>query len=182
MVWFYGGSWVTGGSILYPGDLLVDTGDVVVVTVNYRLGALGWAVNDELAQESPDYPTSGNYGMLDMLESLRWVQENIQFFGGDPRSVTIFGESAGSLCISFLLVSTENIPVQGLFHRAIMESGVAAQGTGEPSLGQAIWDAELNRNITDNVIDVLQCGTCKQKQKKTTKRKQKQKKKNCVWC
>jgi len=121
MVWFHGGMYVFGGAAtpLYYGDRLAAEGKVVVVTVNYRLGALGFLYHDALAREDPN-GSSGNYGTLDQIAALRWVRENISNFGGDPDRVTIFGESAGGWSVCTLLAS----PVaRGLFQRAIIESG-----------------------------------------------------------
>jgi para-nitrobenzyl esterase len=92
---------------------------VVVVTMNYRLGMFGFLSHPELTAESP-HGASGNYGILDQVAALRWVQENIAAFGGDPRNVTIFGQSAGAHDIGLLMTSPL---ARGLFHRAIGESG-----------------------------------------------------------
>jgi para-nitrobenzyl esterase len=91
----------------------------VVVTFNYRLGAFGFLAHPELTKES-DRRASGNYGLMDMVAALQWVQKNIAAFGGDSRRVTIFGESAGAMGISYLMASPQ---AKGLFHRAIGESG-----------------------------------------------------------
>ncbi|MDD5225515.1 MAG: carboxylesterase family protein [bacterium] len=121
MVWFHGGAYLFGGAAtpLYYGDRLAAEGKVIVVSVNYRLGALGFLFHDGLAREDPN-GSSGNYGMLDQIAALRWVRENISGFGGDPEKVTIFGESAGGWSVCALLAST---PARGLFQRAIIESG-----------------------------------------------------------
>ncbi len=119
MVWIHGGAFVTGsGSIpWYDGTAFATHGDVVVVTLNYRLGALGFLSLADM--EKPHY-ASANYGLLDQIAALRWVQEHIAAFGGDPRNVTIFGESAGAMSIGALLAMPE---AQGLFKRAILQSG-----------------------------------------------------------
>lgn len=120
MVWIYGGGLLNGtaSTPLYAGDELARRG-VIVVTVNYRLGALGFLAHPELSQES-SYGGSGNYGLLDQLAALRWVQNNISAFGGDPHRVTVFGQSSGSISISALTTSPL---ARGLFQRAIGESG-----------------------------------------------------------
>ena len=95
MVWVHGGGF-TGGSgamPLYSGGRLATRGDVVVVTVNYRLGVLGFLAHPDLADEESG--AAGNWGLLDQVAALRWVQDNIEAFGGDPATVTVFGESAG---------------------------------------------------------------------------------------
>ncbi len=122
MVWIHGGGCTTGAGSLdvYDGEMLARLG-VVVVTINYRLGPLGFLAHPLLSAESPD-GLSGNYGMLDQIAALEWVQRNIAGFGGDPGCVTIFGESAGGASVARLLVSP---PAAGLFHRAIAQSGAA---------------------------------------------------------
>jgi para-nitrobenzyl esterase len=120
MVWFHGGSQTFGhtASAMYDGSALAARG-VVVVTVNYRLGVLGYLAHPELSAESP-HGSSGNYGLLDQIEALGWVRRNIAAFGGDPANVTIFGESAGAMGVVQMLSSPL---ARGLFHKAIAESG-----------------------------------------------------------
>jgi para-nitrobenzyl esterase len=121
MVWIHGGGFVfgSGGDPFYSGAELARTRGVVVVTINYRLGGLGFLTHPGLAAEDPDH-TSGNYGLRDQLLALEWVQRNIEDFGGDPAHVTLFGESAGgwSTCLHYTDMKTA-----GLFERAIIESG-----------------------------------------------------------
>jgi len=117
MVWIHGGALITGESDDYDPAALVRRG-VIVVTINYRLGALGFLAHPALASR-PGGP-SGNYGLMDQQAALRWVQRNIRGFGGDPRNVTIFGESAGGLSVLSQLASPG---ARGLFSRAIVESG-----------------------------------------------------------
>jgi para-nitrobenzyl esterase len=120
MVWVHGGSNRAGGSAedSYDGAALAARG-VLVVTINYRLGPLGFFAHPELAAESPHHST-GNYGLLDQIAALRWVQQNIAQFGGDPGNVTIFGESAGSVDVTTLMASPLSA---NLFRRVIAESG-----------------------------------------------------------
>ncbi len=128
MVWLHGGSFETGsGSMdIYAGGHLAAEG-VIVVTVNYRLGPLGFLSHPALSKEAPS-GVSGNYSLLDQIAALEWVQRNITGFGGDPSNVTVFGESAGGISVLDLIVSP---PAQGLFRRAIVESGVLMdQGFG----------------------------------------------------
>ena len=137
MVWIYGGGF-TGGSASQPdydGDALSRKG-VVVVTFNYRLGLFGFLAHPELTKES-DRRASGNYGLMDQIAALQWVQKNIAAFGGDPKKVTIFGESAGSVSVADLLTSPQT---KGLFVRAIGESG-AWMGLGISSM-RTLADAE----------------------------------------
>jgi para-nitrobenzyl esterase len=119
-VWTYGGAF-TGGSgsdARYDGEALAKKG-AVVVTYNYRLGTFGFFAHPELTKEST-HTSSGNYGMTDMLATLRWVQKNIAAFGGDPNRVTIAGESAGAMLVAGMVGSPEG---KGLFQRAIAQSG-----------------------------------------------------------
>lgn len=120
MVWIYGGGLLngSGSTPLYAGDTLSRRG-VIVVTFNYRLGALGFLAHPELTRESP-HGSSGNYGHLDQLAALGWVKRNIAAFGGDPDNVTVFGQSSGSISISALIASPL---ARGLFRRAIGQSG-----------------------------------------------------------
>ncbi len=120
MVWIHGGALVIGHGHLpvYDGSALAKQG-VVVVTINYRLGPLGFLAHEGLSAESPD-GVSGNYGLLDQLAALTWVRDNIAAFGGNPGNVTIFGESAGSWSVCYLYASPL---AKGLFHRAIGQSG-----------------------------------------------------------
>ena len=122
MVWIHGGGFTIGSANqdLYHGAALAAEG-VVVVTINYRLGPFGFLAHPRLSAESPE-GISGNYGLLDQVAALQWVQRNITAFGGDPGNVTIFGESAGSVSVACLLVSPLS---KGLFHRAILQSGTA---------------------------------------------------------
>jgi para-nitrobenzyl esterase len=120
MVWVHGGGFTTGAgsSLLYRGGDLARDGDVVVVTGNYRLGALGFLGHPALGD--PSTGTIGSWGLLDQIAVLRWVRDHIAAFGGDPGNVTLFGESAGGMAISALL----GVPAaRGLFHRAVVESG-----------------------------------------------------------
>jgi para-nitrobenzyl esterase len=119
MVWIHGGGFFrgSGSNSAYDGEALARRG-VVLVTLNYRLGALGFLTHPALSRESA-HGVSGNYGLLDQIAALRWVQKNIAHFGGDPASITVFGESGGANSICILMVSPL---AKGLFHRAILQS------------------------------------------------------------
>lgn len=137
MVWIHGGAF-TGGSgtvPLYDGEGMARKG-VVFVTINYRLGILGFLAHPELSAES-DLNTSGNYGILDQIAALKWVKENIAAFGGDPNNVTIAGQSAGSFSVNMLVVSPL---AKGLFHKAIAQSG--GMFGKDLMLGQTLQAAE----------------------------------------
>jgi para-nitrobenzyl esterase len=120
MVWIYGGGFTggSGGLAWYDGENLAAKGPVIV-TLNYRLGSLGFFSHPELAKES-GHNASGNYGMMDAIAALQWVKRNISAFGGDPNNVTVAGESAGAIMVGALVGSPQ---AKGLFHRAIAESG-----------------------------------------------------------
>lgn len=142
MVWLHGGSNIagSGSESIYDGASLAAHG-VIVVTLNYRLGILGFFSNPELTRESPHH-SSGNYGLLDQLAALAWVQRNIAHFGGDPGNVTLFGESAGAIDAGVLMTSRLST---GLFRRVISESGPAFTA-GVPlsqaeAFGTAVADA-----------------------------------------
>src|ERR1035438_9701988 len=122
MVWIYGGGFKAGGTseLRQESEVLAKQG-VVVVSMNYRMGIFGFFTLPELIVESPQ-KAAGNYGIMDQLAALQWVQRNIAAFGGDPSNVTIFGESAGSMSVSVLMASPA---AKGLFQRTIGESGSA---------------------------------------------------------
>jgi len=126
MVWIYGGGYLAGSTseARQDGENLADKG-VVVVSMNYRLGIFGFFVHPELVAESPQH-AAGNYGLMDQSAALQWVHNNIKAFGGDPKNVTIFGESAGSFSVSSQMASLLS---QGLFAHAIGESGAAFPGS-----------------------------------------------------
>src|SRR5262249_49686684 len=126
----HGGGLVVGESDGYDPSALVAH-DVVVVTINYRLGELGFLAHPALAAEAAS-GASGNYGLMDQRAALRWVRRNIRAFGGDPDNVTIFGDPAGALSVHSQLASPL---AAGLFHKAIVESG--SYSLTQPSLATA---------------------------------------------
>lgn len=144
MVYFYGGAFTDGGGAapLYDGTNLAARG-AVVVTMNYRLGPLGFLAHPLLTEEA-EFNSSGNYGLMDMVASLEWVQDNIEAFGGDPDNVTIFGQSAGAMAITSLMTSPLT---EGLFHRAIGQSimggGVSPNGANATLAAQEQNGANL---------------------------------------
>lgn len=153
MVWIHGGAFITGsgGSSYEPSRLVAE--DVIVVTMNYRLGILGFMPADGLPEGS------GQYGLMDQQLALQWVQDNIQAFGGNPDNVTIFGESAGGHSVLSQLVSAGAITgSEGLFHKAIVQSG-AYQPTQVPqAVGEAIIGAPVIADLGCNTEpDVLAC-------------------------
>ncbi len=134
MVWIHGGAFIlgSGSTPLYSGGRLAQRGDVVVVTINYRLGALGFLNWNALCDE-PDRPPA-NVGLRDQIAALEWVRDNIEAFGGDPDNVTVFGESAGAMSVGTLLGTPR---ARGLFHRAILQSG-AAHNVSSPELADRV--------------------------------------------
>ncbi len=131
MVWFHGGGFVNGGSspAVYDGSRFARRG-VVLVSLNHRLGRFGFFAHPALSREAPAGPL-GNYGFLDQIAALHWVRRNVAAFGGDPRNVTLFGESAGGNSVHTMMISPL---ATGLFHKAIVQSG---GGRTNPSLPMA---------------------------------------------
>ena len=125
MVWIHGGAFTigSGSQALYDGSVLARRGDTVVVTINYRLGPLGFLRLADVTNGK--IPSSGSEGMLDQVAALEWVRDNIAEFGGDPGNVTIFGESAGGMSVGTLLAMPA---ARGLFHKAIPQSGASHTG------------------------------------------------------
>jgi para-nitrobenzyl esterase len=138
MVWIHGGAFVAGSAAAFTGAHLAELGDIVVVGVNYRLGALGFLGIDQLGMPH-------NLGLRDQIAALRWVRGNIAAFGGDPERVTVAGESAGSLAVSLLMVCPE---ARGLFHGAILQSGAIS----------LIHEQRLAERIAGRFMDVLGTG------------------------
>lgn len=165
MVWIHGGGFSSGSgsSAVYHGTELARLGDVVVVTLNYRLGALGFLGHPAVADDHPadgEVPMVGNYGLADQVAALRWVRDSISAFGGDPGNVTVFGESAGGMSISSLLA----VPAaRGLFHRAIVESGPvyvhsserAAEAGEELFAELGMWDPSREDLLRVPVADLV---------------------------
>ena len=124
-LWIHGGALVSGTGADYDPSVMVAENNIIVVTINYRLGALGWLVEPGLLAQTPSFfqnvGDAGDYGLMDQQFALQWVQRNIGGFGGDMRKVTVGGESAGGLSVSSNLVSTTT--AKGLFRSAIIESG-----------------------------------------------------------
>lgn len=151
MVWLHGGgfSFGSGNSFLYGPDYLVAE-DIVLVTLNYRLGPLGFLT------AGPDAP--GNQGLKDQVLALKWVRDNIAAFGGDPNQVTIFGESAGASSVQLLLLSPL---AKGLFHRAISQSGSAlnpwsmAASSSQRAARLAANLGYVGANKTEEILDFL---------------------------
>ena len=144
MFWIHGGAFATGTifSTLYEASYIAYLGDVIVVTVNYRLGPFGFLYSDDESSGSP-----GNQGLHDQILALKWVQDNIEYFGGNPNDVTIFGESAGSISVGALYLSPL---AKSSFHRAIMQSGA-------PNAPQRIVSKKEGLRRTNELIEKLDC-------------------------
>jgi para-nitrobenzyl esterase len=144
LFWIHGGGYTHGsaGEALYDGGPLATRGDVVVVSINYRLGAFGFL---HLGDHLPEAGLSANCGQLDMIAALEWTRDNIGSFGGDPANVTIFGESAGAAAVGSLLAMPD---AKGLFHKAILQSGT----------GRAVT-RERGKEIAQLVLDELGIGS-----------------------
>ena len=144
LVWIHGGGFVigSGSQSIYDGVPLARRGDVVVVTINYRLGALGFLYLNELCPERPEL--AANPGLRDQVAALEWVQRNIGAFGGDPSNVTLFGESAGGMSVATLLGTPA---ARGLFARAIAQSG-AAHNVHDPGSASRVAEHFLSQLAT----------------------------------
>ena len=153
MVWIHGGALVGGASDYYDPTKFVENEDVVVVTINYRLGILGYLAHQALSAESPD-GASGNYGFMDQQAALEWVQRNIKNFGGDPDNVTIFGESSGGLSVHMQLASPL---AAGLFDRAIIESGAYQLNTASLATAETRGSTFAGLMGCSNQPDVAAC-------------------------
>ena len=155
MVWIHGGGFVSGTIFTrgFDGSYLAQMGDVILVTVNYRLGPFGFLYSSDQSTAAP-----GNQGLHDQVLALKWVRDNIQHFGGNPNDVTVFGESAGSMSVGALYLSPLT---KGLFHRAIMQSGAPNAYLGSTSLKEASRRTnELAKNLNcdrDNLPDSIKC-------------------------
>lgn len=147
MFWVHGGAFVAGSSkteVYGPEFLLTE--DVVVVTINYRLGILGF-----LAMEDPKLEVPGNAAFKDMVMALKWVQKNIEQFNGDPNNVTVFGESAGGASVHLLMLSPM---CKGLFHKVIAQSGCALNVWAQGSRCSKLVAEKLGF-ISDNEAEIL---------------------------
>lgn len=151
IVFIHGGGFSSGsGSVpIYNGENMAKK-DVVFVTINYRVGILGFLAHPELTEESPNN-ASGNYGLMDQIAALEWVQNNISNFGGDPNNVTIAGQSAGSFSVNYLVASPL---ASGLFHRAIAESGAALLPSARLTMDNTLRNAEERGVDVDSSLGV----------------------------
>ena len=128
MFWIHGGGNTSGLKDIYNFSKMVDRHDVIVVTINYRLGAFGWFTHPAIQDNHEGIDKTSNFGTLDIIEALTWVNKNIELFGGDPSNITIFGESAGGHNVLSLIVAPQS---KGLFHKAISQSGYTTSTSKE---------------------------------------------------
>ena len=143
MFWIHGGGNTSGYKGYYDFSTLVETENVIVVTINYRLGPFGWFSHPAVQGSAKGLDRSSNFGTLDIIQALRWVQNNIEKFGGDPDNVTVFGESAGGHNVFALLVSPLS---DGLFHKAISQSGYLETATVHEAINQNMAHPEMRRS------------------------------------
>ncbi|KAM8753451.1 neuroligin-3 isoform 3-T3 [Rhynchonycteris naso] len=149
MVYIHGGSYMEGTGNMIDGSILASYGNVIVITLNYRVGVLGFL-------STGDQAAKGNYGLLDQIQALRWVSENIAFFGGDPRRITVFGSGIGASCVSLLTLSHHS---EGLFQRAIIQSGSALSSWAvnyQPVKYTSLLADKVGCNVLDTV-DMVDC-------------------------
>lgn len=153
MVWLHGGGYASGSGAYptYWGDQLAATGEAVVVTINHRLNAFGYLYLAEIG--GPRYADSGNVGMLDIVEALRWVRDNIAVFGGDPGNITIFGQSGGGGKVTTLMAMPA---AKGLFHRAIAQSGIGLRADTPEQATQTAHAYLKVLDIAPNQLDRLE--------------------------
>lgn len=149
MVYIHGGSYMEGTGNIIDGSILASYGNVIVITINYRLGILGFL-------STGDQAAKGNYGLLDQIQALRWIEENVGAFGGDPKRVTIFGSGAGASCVSLLTLSHYS---EGLFQKAIIQSGTALSSWAvnyQPAKYTRILADKVGCNMLDTT-DMVEC-------------------------
>jgi para-nitrobenzyl esterase len=158
MVWIHGGGFTSGDGLQFgggtDGSVIVRKSGLVVVSLNYRLGQFGFLAHAALSSEDSEHPSSSNYGIEDQIAALEWVQRNIAAFGGDPNNVTIFGESAGGWSVCAHLASPRSA---GLFHRAIVESGICLMPQSSLAGAEAQGEVFAARLGCDGAEDVLAC-------------------------
>jgi para-nitrobenzyl esterase len=152
MVWIHGGGFFTGGAndAWYEGTKIAERGDVVLVSIQYRLGALGWLYLDELGGKA--FRNSKNNGLLDQVAALKWVKHNIENFGGDPDNITVFGESVGGTSVATLMVTPA---AKGLFNKAIVQSGTFHHCRTHPKRGPHYRDVFMATCGVDDIAGLM---------------------------
>jgi para-nitrobenzyl esterase len=147
MFWIHGGGNTSGLKDLYDYSKMVNRHDVIVVTINYRLGAFGWFTHPSIQSNQKGLDKTSNFGTLDIIQALKWVNKNIELFGGDSNNITIFGESAGGHNVLSLMVSPQ---AKGLFHKAISQSGYTTSSSKKQAF--AIEKTHPTFNHTSNEV------------------------------
>uniref|UniRef100_A0A8C9TYI7 Neuroligin 3a n=1 Tax=Scleropages formosus TaxID=113540 RepID=A0A8C9TYI7_SCLFO len=152
MVYIHGGSYMEGTGNMIDGSVLASYGNVIVITLNYRVGLLGFL-------STGDQAAKGNYGLLDQIQALRWISENIGYFGGDSNRITVFGSGIGASCVSLLTLSHHS---EGLFHRAVIQSG-SALSSWAVNYQPVKYTRLLAEKVGCNVLDTLDMVDCLRK-------------------
>ena len=151
MFWIHGGGNTTGLKDIYDFSSLVKKHNVIVVTINYRLGPFGWFTHPSIQDFQSGIDKTSNFGTLDIIEALKWVKHNISLFGGNPNNVTIFGESAGGHNVLSLLVSSQ---AKGLFHKAISQSGYTTSYSRKDAY-KPFKDSSTSKHSSWNVVNKI---------------------------
>ena len=152
MFWIHGGGNTSGLKDLYDYSKMVKRHNVIVVSINYRLGPFGWFTHPSIQDSQSGLNKTSNFGTLDIIEALKWVQSNISLFGGDPQNITVFGESAGGHNVFSLLVSKQ---AKGLFHKAISQSGYTTTISTDKAYKQDNYSSTSNHssfNVVDRIL------------------------------
>ena len=151
MFWIHGGGNTSGLKDIYDFSAMVKKHDVIVVSINYRLGPFGWFTHPSIQDLQSGIDRTSNFGTLDIIAALQWVQSNISLFGGDPNNVTIFGESAGGHNVLSLLVAKQ---AKGLFHKAISQSGYTTTYSKQDAYMQKI-DSSTSKHTSWNIVNKI---------------------------
>ena len=151
MFWIHGGGNTTGLKDIYDFSSLVKKHNVIVVTINYRLGPFGWFSHPSIQDFQSGIDKTSNFGTLDIIEALKWVKQNISLFGGNPNNVTIFGESAGGHNVLSLLVSSQ---AEGLFHKAISQSGYTTSYS-KVNAYRPLKDSSTSKHSSWNIVNKI---------------------------
>jgi len=152
MFWIHGGGNTSGLKDLYDYSTMVNRHDVIVVTINYRLGAFGWFTHPDIQGNQGGIDKTSNFGTLDIIQALKWVNRNIELFGGDPNNITIFGESAGGHNVLSLLVAPQ---AKGLFHKAISQSGYTTSSSAEKAYKTGETSPTFNHTSSEVVSRLI---------------------------
>ena len=167
MFWIHGGGNTSGLKDIYDFSAMVKNHEVIVVTINYRLGPFGWFTHPSIQDRQYGIDKTSNFGTLDIIEALEWVKFNIYRFGGDPNNVTIFGESAGGHNVLSLLVAPQ---AKGLFHKAISQSGYTTSYSKDDAFKQSKESSSSSHTSSSIVNQIINNKSIKLKEKNNTTR------------